>query len=116
MTVNAKPDPRIEAAVAEMQAMIMAHYPAATFDVAAGEDLEGIYVPATVDVDDTDEVFDVVVRRLLELQVEERIPIYVIPVRPFARVAAELREREAAWARSLLPAGRSIGRTGRGLL
>lgn len=44
---------------------------------------------------DTDEVFEVVVGRLLEMQVEEGLSVYVIPVRPLARVAAEVRPRDA---------------------
>ena len=88
-------DPRIAAAVAELQGMIQARYPGATFSVAPGEDPDGIYVTATVDVPDTDEVFDVVVERLLELQVEEGLPVHVLPVRPVERVVAELRAHVA---------------------
>jgi hypothetical protein len=88
-------DPRVRAAVAELQSMIAARYPGATFVVAPGEDPEGTYVTATVDVADTDEVFDVVVERLLELQVEDGVPVYVLPVRPVERVITELRARDA---------------------
>jgi hypothetical protein len=98
-------DPRIDAAVAELQGMIQARYPSATFHVGPGEDPDGTYVTATVDVDDTDEVFDVVVERLLELQVAEELPVYVIPVRPIARVVAELRAREATALPAPLPLG-----------
>ena len=96
-------DPRIAAAVTELQGMIAARYPGATFSVAPGEDPDGVYVSATVDVPDTDEVFDVVVGRLLELQVEEGLPVHVLPVRPVERVIAELREREATEPLAPLP-------------
>ena len=96
-------DPRIEAAVAELTGMIRARYPGATFAVAPGEDPDGTYVTATVDVADTDEVFDVVVGRLLELQVEEGLPVYVLPVRPIERVVAELRGRGATALPAPLP-------------
>ncbi len=89
-------DPRIDAAVAELTGTIRARYPGATFDVAPGEDPDGTYVTATDDVEDTDEVFDAVVGRLLELQVEEGLPVYVLPVRPIERVAAELRAEASA--------------------
>jgi hypothetical protein len=85
-------DPRVAAALAELQALITAHYPTATFSTARGEDPEGMYLTATVDVDDTDDVVDQFIARLLDLQIEEGLPVYVIPVRPIARVAAELRE------------------------
>ena len=50
----------------------------------------------TVDVEDTDEVYEVVAERLLELQVEEGLRLYVTPIRPVERVVAELRAREAS--------------------
>jgi hypothetical protein len=77
-------NPRLGDAVAE-------RYPDAVFSVSSGDDPEGTYITATVDVADTDEVFDVVVERLLEMQVEEGLSVYVLPVRPVERVVAELR-------------------------
>ena len=50
----------------------------------------------TVDIADTDEVLAVVGDRIVELQVDEGLPIYVIPLRPMEHVVAELRKREAA--------------------
>ncbi len=96
-------DPRLQAAVAELQSLIHARYPSATFDVTPGDDPAGLYPTATVDVEDTDEVFEVVVGRLLELQVEEGLPVYVIPMRPLARIAAELRAREPMAPRAPVP-------------
>lgn len=84
---------RMERAIAEMQGLIHDRYPAAVFRVARGEDPEGTYLKATVDVEDTDEVVDVFLARLLEMQVEEGLPIYVIPVRPPERIAELIRER-----------------------
>ena len=86
-------NPRLGAAVTEVQTMIRERYPSATFDVAPGEDPVGLYLTTTVDVEDTGEVFEVVVARLLELRIEDELPIYVIPVRRLARVAAEMRAR-----------------------
>ena len=59
--------PRLQRAVAELQALIQAYYPDATFQVTHGEDPVGIYVMTTVDVDDIDAVVDVYIDRLLEL-------------------------------------------------
>ena len=69
--------------------MIAARYPEATFEVTSGDDPAGLYLIPTVDVDDTDEVADVIAGRLLALQVDEELPVYVFPVRPLARVLAE---------------------------
>jgi len=49
-----------------------------------------------VDIADTDDVIAVVGDRLVELQVEEGLPVYDTLFRPRERVVAELRQREAA--------------------
>jgi hypothetical protein len=77
---------RIRAAVAELQELIQQHYPTATFQVTRGEDPVGTYVIATVDVDDTDAVVDVYIDRLLELQIDDSLPVYVVLVRPLERI------------------------------
>ena len=86
--------PRVQAAISELQDLIRHHYPTATFSVDRGEDPEGIYVTATVDVADTDEVVDLYIDRLVTLQIEEGLPIHVVPVRPLERVVAQLREEQ----------------------
>jgi hypothetical protein len=83
-------DPRIQSALDELRGIIAQQYPTAIFEVSRGEDPEGIYLDAIVDVEDTDEVFDLVVDRLLEMQIDEELPIYVIPIRPVERVLAEM--------------------------
>lgn len=85
-------DPRIRSVLEELKGLIQERYPQATFEVAPEEDPDGIYLRATVDVADIDEVVDVVIDRLLELQVEERLPVYVIPVRPLERVLQQLHQ------------------------
>ena len=87
-------DPRITHAVAELQTLIAARYPDATFAVEQGEDPVGTYLTATVDVADPDQVTDLIIDRLISLQVEEELPVYVIPVRPIARIQAAQRQRE----------------------
>jgi hypothetical protein len=82
-------DPRLLAAAAELREMIAARYPGATFEVTRGDDPVGLYLIPTVDVDDTEDVAEVVADRLLVLQVDDELPIYVFPVRPLIRVLAE---------------------------
>jgi hypothetical protein len=79
--------PRMQAALAELQGLIQQAYPTATFAVALGEDPEGLYVLATVDVDDTDAVVDVYIDRLLTLQIDDGLPIYVVPLRRHPHMA-----------------------------
>lgn len=83
-------DIRLQKAVGELRDMIVKRYPEATFTVSRGEDPEGVYLTPTVDVEDTEEVFDVVVDRLLEMQIDSQLPIYVVPIRPVERVLAEM--------------------------
>ncbi len=90
---NEQTKERLAAAVEEMKATILRRYPDASFRLALGHDPEGIYLTATVDVEDTDEVFDLIVGRLLEMQVDEELDLYVLPVRPLERTIAELRDR-----------------------
>jgi hypothetical protein len=84
-------DPRIERAIAELQDMIRQRWPTSAFSVSPGDDPEGIYLDAVVDIDDTDEVMDVIVDRLLELQVEEQLPLYVVLTRTPERTAGAVR-------------------------
>ena len=95
--------PRMEEAVHELKRRITERFPQASFIIEEGFDPKGTYLVTTVDIDDTDEVMDVVGDRLVELQVDEGLPIYVTPLRPIQRVIAELREREHATSPSPLP-------------
>jgi H2-forming N5,N10-methylenetetrahydromethanopterin dehydrogenase-like enzyme len=78
--------PRMQAALGELQRLIQQHYPEATFQVEPGNDPTGMYVLATVDVEDADVVVEVDIDRLLELQIDEGLAVYVVPVPPLARV------------------------------
>jgi hypothetical protein len=78
--------PHMQAAIMELQGLILQHYPNTIFEVVHGDDPTGIYVLATVDVEDPEVVFDVYIDRLLELQIDAGLAVYVVPVRPLARV------------------------------
>ena len=95
--------PRMEEALNELKGTISERFPQASFVVEEGFDPKGIYLVTTVDIADTDEVIDVIGDRLVELQVDEGLPIYVTPLRPIQRVVAELREREHTPPASPLP-------------
>jgi hypothetical protein len=93
----------MEKAINELKESISERFPQASFVVEEGFDPKGIYLVTTVDIADTDEVIDVIGDRLVELQVDEGLPIYVTPLRPIQRVLAELREREHTPPTSPLP-------------
>lgn len=69
--------PRIAAAMTELRQRITDHYPDATFTEDFGTDPAGFYLIVTVDVDDTGDVFEIIADRLLDMQVEQALPIYV---------------------------------------
>ena len=95
--------PRMQAAVGELKGLIIARFPKADIVVEEGYDPKGIYLVTTVDITDTDDVIAVVGDRLVALQVDEGLPIYVTPLRPIERVVAELRKREASTPPASLP-------------
>jgi hypothetical protein len=86
----------MEKAVRELKGLITGRFPQASFVIEEGFDPKGTYLVTTVDIPDTDEVIEIVGDRLVELQVEEGLPLYVTPLRPMPRVIAQLREQEAA--------------------
>ena len=88
--------PRMERAIAELKDMIAASYPDATFRVYQGFEPVGIFLDVTVDIDDTDEVREVFADRYLDMQLEERLPIHVLVLRPIERVLAYMKERDAS--------------------
>src|SRR4051794_4412537 len=100
-------NPRIRNALNELADLVRTGYPEATFQVTPAEDDPAIiHLVTRVDVDDPEEVANLVMDRMLELQIDEGLPIYLIPLRTPARIAA-LREaqRQRVSARSeYLPA------------
>lgn len=96
-------DDRMRVAIDELRALLLSRYPDATFTVGSGEDPAGVYLYATVDVVDRLEVIDLFIDRLVELQIDEGLPLYVIPLRPAARNEAILRaRREHPWPKTSL--------------
>ncbi len=83
-------DPRIQGAVTELEGIITKQYPQAMFDVSEGEDPEGIYLTATVDTDDLTNILELVGDRLVDIQVDEGLPLYLVPIRPLKRVLQEM--------------------------
>jgi hypothetical protein len=70
-------DPRIQGALTELKEMIQRRWPDAVFLTTRGFDPEGIYLIATVDVEDRGVVMDEIIDRLVDMQVEEGLPVYV---------------------------------------
>jgi hypothetical protein len=93
--------PRMEAAMEEINYLIQQRFPEATFDAGPGEDPMGMHLVATVDLEDLGDVEDLHIGRLVDMQVDELLPLYVIPTRPIERSPRMMRrEREKSpWIR-----------------
>ena len=94
--------PRVQEALDELQAMIAARYPEATFSTYTWYDIAGIFLEATVDVDDTEEVHEVFMERLVDIQVEDGIPVYVQVTQPSERRQAQFAEYQEQQQRRIL--------------
>jgi hypothetical protein len=73
---------QLQRAVDELQHLIRRVDPLATFQVVPGDDPTGTYLLATVNVEDTECVMDAYMERLLTLQIDEGLPLYVLPLHP----------------------------------
>ncbi len=80
--VQSARDPRVLQAAAELEQLIRSRYPQAAFELIEGEDPPGARLRVTVDVEDVEPVRALYLDRLVELQVEEGIPIYLRTVQP----------------------------------
>lgn len=68
--------------VEELKGLILARHPEATFDVRpGGDDPTAIFLEACVDLDDPFEVTDEIIDRIVDIQIDEEIPLYVLPLR-----------------------------------
>ena len=84
-------DERTRQVIQELEGVIAARYPTTTFELAhAADDPLSIHLLAVVDVDDPDEVGDLVVDRVVALQVDQGIRLHVIPLRSPERIQAAL--------------------------
>ena len=100
-------DPRRQQAVTELRGMIARRYPTAAFDIGPGEeDPQVTHLTTSVDLDDPDEVADLVMERMLALQLDEGIPVYVHPhpdTRAGRQAAARTRAPEHIGSTGILP-------------
>jgi hypothetical protein len=86
--------PRMKEAIEEIKQLILHRFPEAKFDIGEGEDPCGIHVITTVDLEDLGEVMDVYRDRIVDMQVDEGLPLYFIPTRPIERSLEMMRRRD----------------------
>jgi hypothetical protein len=86
--------PRMRQAVNELTDMIRGKYPQAELLISHNPEYpEIVHLETIIDVDDTDEVLDVVIDRMMQIQIDEQLPLFVIPMRPAQR-ALEMMEAQ----------------------
>lgn len=78
-------DPRVAHAITEFQNLIRARYPEAVFELLEGDDPEAVFLRVVVDVDDLEPVRQLYRDRLVDLQVDEGLPLTLVSVRPVPR-------------------------------
>lgn len=81
---------RIDPIIAEFKQTISEHFPGTEFEQYLGEDPDGVYLIAIVDLEDPDEVIDLIIDRLVDVQTEDRLPLHVAAVQTRARTEAAL--------------------------
>lgn len=84
------------AATEELQGLIRTRYSEAIFSPELGEGGEAVFNWTTVDLLDTDEVMDLCVDRVVDLIVEEGVPVHIIPIRTPERTENARRENATA--------------------
>lgn len=85
-------DPKVAAALVDLRALILQRFPNAQFSVVYRDDPPGTRLRVIIDTADleSDDVLDVVIDKLFEVQVEQGLPVYVIPVQPLSRLPEQI--------------------------
>jgi hypothetical protein len=95
------------AAINEIEALILKSYPETAFLLDLETDSQAVYVIATVNVDDPEEIIDCYIDRILELQIEDGLPLHFVPIRTPERRDRMWAEQQHARPSTLLPSSAS---------
>jgi len=93
--VEAESDPRTQAAIDELRGLIRTAYPTADFSIEHGVEPPALYLIATIDEDDIDDARDVYIDRLVGMQVDEGLPLFVHVQQPRPWALAARRQDES---------------------
>lgn len=81
--------PKMQAAIAELQEMILRNFPKVQFHVHAGEDPRAVYIDALTPDEHTLEIEDLISERELEMHLDEGLEVYVLPIYYPAQTAGD---------------------------
>lgn len=94
MTIHWASYAKVKEAAEELKGIIRSKYPDAEFRLVRAVDQQrSWHLMVTVDEDDLEDVGDLIIRREVDMLVEEHIPIHVIPIPGEARTAQLLPAR-----------------------
>ena len=83
---------QMQQALQDSQGLVRARYPGARSELAPSPDEpQGVHLVTIVDIDDPDEVMDLVLERVLHFQLEDGLPVHLIPIRPVERALEQIR-------------------------
>ena len=85
-------DPRVQRALEELKSLVLQRFPEATFEAYEGDDPVGIYLKARADVEDLFDIIYTVSERIVDIQLDEELPVYVVPGRPWKRELQRLKK------------------------
>lgn len=89
-------DKRALVFVDELKKTILERHPEATFELGpGGENPTAIFLDAYVDLDDPFEILDEIGERVVDIQVDEGIPLFVMPRQSPDRARAYERQRQS---------------------
>lgn len=87
----------IDSALTELKRIIVQKYPQARFEVHRGiDDPDSFELDAIIDVDNGFDVLDLVIDRVMAYQLDDGLPIHVIPRRPSTGTSARAARAAAA--------------------
>ena len=81
--------PKMQAAIAELQDMILRSFPKVQFRVYAGEDPRAVYIDALTPEEHTLEIEDLISERESEMHFDEGLEVYVIPIYSPTQIAGD---------------------------
>jgi hypothetical protein len=84
---------RLLEASGELEKRIQKAYPNARFSRLWFDDPEGLQLQVVIPITDPEEVFNLVCDELLHYQIEEGLPLYLIPLRPVGEVVKQLQSK-----------------------
>jgi hypothetical protein len=89
-------DKRALVFVDELKKTILERHPEATFELGpGGENPTAIFLDAYVDLDDPFEILDEIGERVVDIQVDEGVPLFVMPRQSPDRARAYERQRQS---------------------